>query len=64
MADPPRPLPSLRLIGGEPDGYCDPVTGLCTTPAAASAATTPDASSADDPAGGPAGDPDDEPADE
>jgi hypothetical protein len=27
-------LIELELVEGEPDGYCDPVTGICVVPAA------------------------------
>ena len=31
----------LRLIEVEPDGYCDPATGLCAVPETVSATPTP-----------------------
>jgi hypothetical protein len=34
MADNP---PAIQLIGSEPDGYCDPETGVCVLPGAPAA---------------------------
>ena len=53
-----EPAPSLRLVAGAADGYCDPVTGVCTLPGAVPDAVRADgeadvgAALADAPAGG------------
>ena len=36
MAEARLPLVPLQLIDGEPEGYCDAETGVCSTPAAPS----------------------------
>jgi len=49
MADAlPAAMP-LRLIAVETDGYCDPVTGVCAAPEAASATPASDAQPSDEP---------------
>jgi len=44
MADNP---PAIQLIGTDPDGYCDPETGMCILPGAP-AATASETTSAED----------------
>lgn len=41
--DTPTPAVPLQFIGGDPDGYCDPVTGACAVPGAADPEPTADA---------------------
>ncbi|MFI6733126.1 hypothetical protein ACIBI9_09360 [Nonomuraea sp. NPDC050451] len=41
--DAPTPAVPLQLIEGAPDGYCDPVTGVCVVPGAAEPEPTADA---------------------
>jgi hypothetical protein len=52
MADTLPTAVPLRLIESETDGYCDPVTGVCAVPGAASATPTCEAQSPDEPDAG------------
>ncbi|MBF8185502.1 hypothetical protein ITP53_07060 [Nonomuraea sp. K274] len=38
----PMPALPLQLIESDPDGYCDPVTGVCAVPGAAKPEPTAD----------------------
>jgi hypothetical protein len=49
MADiAPITAPPLQLIQGQADGYCDPVTGLCTLPGTSAVAPAPEEDPADE----------------
>jgi hypothetical protein len=48
MADTPPTLVPLQLIQSETAGYCDPVTGMCTAPQAASTAPPSEAQPPDE----------------